>query len=213
MAEKITVEILAKLAPSTPVNRLELVCKALVTICPLYGMYEVDILQEFIATLLEESREFKSYSENLSYSAEGLCRTWKKRFPTIASALPYARNPQKLAEKVYGGRLGNKFPGDGWLFRGSGPIQQTGRGIVTEFCAYMKKTYGITKTPEEMAILIRTDDVYAIHSACWVFAIAKSLIDEAIADDMVEITQKINGGQTNISARLKYYDACVRLIV
>jgi putative chitinase len=213
MADKISVEILAKLAPTTPLNRLESVCAAIINITPLYGMYEVDILPEFIATLLEESGGFKSYSENLSYSAERMRQVWPSRFRTINDAVPYAHNPQKLANYVYGGRLGNNQPSDGWVFRGSGPIQLTGRGIVTQFCAYMAKTFGLVKGPEEMAILIRTDDNYAIHSACWVFAIAKSLIDEANADDMYAITKKINGGLTNIDARLRYYEEAKKWIV
>lgn len=65
--------------------------------------------------------------ENLNYSAKRLTEVWPKRFPTIASAKPYASNPRKLANKVYGGRLGNVGPDDGWRYRGRGLPQITGR--------------------------------------------------------------------------------------
>lgn len=72
-------------------------------------------------------------SENLNYSAKRLTEVWPSRFPTIAAAAPYANNPQRLANKVYGGRLGNVDPGDGWLFRGRGLAQITGRENYARF--------------------------------------------------------------------------------
>jgi putative chitinase len=65
--------------------------------------------------------------ENLSYNAERICEVWPSRFPTLASATPYAHSPQKLANFVYGGRMGNCDPGDGFRFRGMGPPMLTGR--------------------------------------------------------------------------------------
>lgn len=80
--------------------------------------------EEFGADMPAAKIEFE---ENLSYSVSGLMKTWPSRFPTTASALPYAHSPQKLADKVYGGRMGNR-PGtdDGWSFRGRGGSQVTG---------------------------------------------------------------------------------------
>lgn len=88
--------------------------------------------------------------ENLNYSAKRLTEVWPTRFPTIASAKPYANNPQKLANKVYGGRLGNVGPNDGWIFRGRGLPQITGRENYEE--------HGIAGNPEaaaEMATAVR----------------------------------------------------------
>jgi putative chitinase len=65
--------------------------------------------------------------ENLSYTPERICAVWPGRFPTLADAIPYAHSPQKLANKVYGGRMGNEEPDDGWRFRGMGPGMLTGR--------------------------------------------------------------------------------------
>lgn len=75
----------------------------------------------------ETGEKMQPISENLNYSAQRLTQVWPKRFPTLSAAKPYANNPQRLANKVYGGRLGNVDPNDGWLFRGRGLAQITGR--------------------------------------------------------------------------------------
>ncbi|SDN84473.1 hypothetical protein [Ensifer sp. YR511] len=72
-------------------------------------------------------------SENLNYSAKRLTEVWPSRFPTLAAAAPYAGNQRKLANKVYGGRLGNTGDDDGWLFRGRGLAQITGRDNYARF--------------------------------------------------------------------------------
>lgn len=81
----------------------------------------------------ETGGQFQPVSENLNYSAKRLTEVWPSRFPTLAAAAPYAGNPQRLANKVYGGRLGNVDPGDGWLFRGRGLAQITGRENYARF--------------------------------------------------------------------------------
>lgn len=81
----------------------------------------------------ETGGQFQPVSENLNYSAKRLTEVWPSRFPTLAAAAPYANNPQRLANKVYGGRLGNVDPGDGWLFRGRGLAQITGRENYARF--------------------------------------------------------------------------------
>lgn len=77
--------------------------------------------------------------ENLTYSsAERIRAVWPKRFPRLGDALPYVRNPQALANKVYGGRMGNVLPTDGWVFRGRGYPQTTGRENYGEFGGLLK---------------------------------------------------------------------------
>jgi len=88
------------------------------------GQEEID---DFIGQILHESTGLTRLSEDLHYGAPRLMEVWPSRFPTLASATPFARNPEKLANKVYGGRMGNTEPGDGWLYRGRGPIQLTGK--------------------------------------------------------------------------------------
>ena len=98
----------------------------------------------------ETGGQMQPVSENLNYSARRLTEVWPSRFPTIAAAAPFANNPQRLANKVYGGRLGNVDPGDGWLFRGRGLAQITGRENYARF--------GIAGVPDDagkMPVAIR----------------------------------------------------------
>ncbi|MBO9635953.1 MAG: hypothetical protein J7578_22815 [Chitinophagaceae bacterium] len=189
----------------------ELISNLINTICPLYGMSKL-ILHEFLANVLYESDEFTRYEENLHYSASRLVQVWPLRFRTIQEALPYANNPQKLAVKVYGGRMGNTDPMDGWDFRGSGPIQMTGKDNFTQFASWMDRKFNITRTEREWAQLLRKDDEAGLHAACWIFSIAKGLNDEAIRDEMRFIIKKINGGYNGLDERMKYYEACKRFL-
>ncbi|RAS16105.1 hypothetical protein [Ensifer adhaerens] len=91
----------------------------------------------------ETGGQMQPISENLNYSAKRLTEVWPSRFPTLAAAAPYAKNPQRLANKVYGGRLGNVDPGDGWLYRGRGLAQITGRENYARF--------GIAGVPDDAA--------------------------------------------------------------
>ena len=89
-------------------------------------------LQYFLAQLGHESNGLTNREENLNYSAARLMEIWPNRFPTLDVAKQYERNPEKLANFVYGGRMGNVNPGDGYRFRGRGYIQLTGRETYRE---------------------------------------------------------------------------------
>jgi len=92
-----------------------------------FGLVDKGDLQRFLANVCVETQGFTRLEENLNYSAKRLCQVWPKRFPTLASTAGFAGNPQALANKVYGGRLGNKGRANaGWLYRGSGALQTTG---------------------------------------------------------------------------------------
>jgi putative chitinase len=81
----------------------------------------------FLANVAHESGECRRTEENLSYSAERLRAVWPGRFPSLDAATPFARAPERLANYVYGNRLGNTAPGDGWKYRGRGLLQLTGK--------------------------------------------------------------------------------------
>ena len=99
-------------------------------------------LAHFLAQCGHESGGFRLTQENLNYSAKGLMGTFKKYFPTQALADAYARQPQKIANKVYGGRMGNglEASGEGFKFRGRGYIQLTGKQNYTAFDLAVEET-------------------------------------------------------------------------
>lgn len=146
----------------------------------------------WLAQFGHESRGFTDFEEDLSYSAERLCAVWPARFPSLSAANPFARNPEALANKVYGGRLGNNRPGDGWLFRGRGP-QLTGR---ENYSACASRT-GIDL--ESYPNLASKPENF-VHIACdfWAQHCCNALADQ---DNLEAITVKINGGRIGIDAR------------
>ncbi|MEM7303507.1 MAG: peptidoglycan-binding protein [Pseudomonadota bacterium] len=152
--------------------------------------YDVDTpkrMAMFIAMIAPETGNFKKLEENLNYSAKRLRQVWPKRFPTMAKARQYARNPKKLANYVYGNRLGNKGHKDaGWLFRGSGPMQNTGRYNFEQ----VQKATGlpVLKQPE----LLRQPDA-GTHAA-FVFWRDNNLNSFADRGDVKGARKRVNGG-------------------
>lgn len=100
--------------------------KAIVAILPKYGIVTSKQVAAFLAQCGHESADFTVLEENLYYSAKQLQKTWPKRFNAKLAA-EVAKQPRRIAEIAYGGRMGNSQPGDGYLFRGQGIIQLTGR--------------------------------------------------------------------------------------
>jgi putative chitinase len=158
-----------------------------------------------LAHVCVETANFTTLEENLNYSAERLHEVWPKRFPTVGAAAPYAHNPQALANKVYGGRLGNR-PGtdDGWIFRGKGLLQATGRdkGVL------LGKRLGVS--PDVAAARLIHPD-HALECACALFALLGAL-PAADSGDVVAQTRKINGGKNGLAERQAAYARAVRAL-
>ena len=153
----------------------------------------------FLAQLAHETGHLTRFEENLSYSAERLTKVWPKRFPTLASTQGYARNPEALAEKVYGGRMGNTAPGDGWLYRGRGGFQLTGKSMYQA----AEDGLGMSLTgPDAKRV---ADAEAAMWTACW-YWYSKGCNDLADADDFEQTTQVINGGQIGAEERQELYE-------
>ena len=217
----ITGTILRQVAPRTP--NPDTVAGLINRICPQYGIRNADILHEFLANLLEECGEFNTFAESLNYSVTSLRRVFGVHRISDADAARLCRTATRPADQValanilYGGQfgrknLGNTQPNDGWNFRGSGPIHLTGRRNMEAFTAFFNANQGTRHTAEQMAHLLRTDLAIGMHSACWIFAVSKKLIQAAIDDQFETTVRRINGGLTNFPKRKQYYNALVRLL-
>ena len=159
-------------------------------------------LAHFLAQCGHESGGFRLTKENLNYSAKGLNGIFKKYFPTLESALPYERKPEKIANKVYGGRMGNgpEASGDGAKFCGRGYIQLTGRDNYTAFGKAIGED--VTVNPQIVA------EKYALLSAAWFFSKNKLHImaDGGASDAVVtSITKRVNGGTIGLADRIKHF--------
>ena len=147
----------------------------------------------FLAQVMHESGGFKLLSENLNYSAAALMRTWPSRFPDMDTAEKYAHNPEKIANKVYAGRMGNIEEGDGWKFHGRGLIQLTGRENYANFVH--NASVDVLSNPD---LLITPE--YACLSAGWYWN-KRNLNELADKMDIEGITKKINGGTLGLEDR------------
>ena len=159
-------------------------------------------LAHFLAQCGHESGGFRLTKENLNYSAKGLNGIFKKYFPTLESALPYERKPEKIANKVYGGRMGNgpEASGDGAKFCGRGYIQLTGKDNYTAF----GKSIGedVCANPQVVA------EKYALLSAAWFFNKngLHKMADGGASDVVVtSITKRVNGGTIGLPDRIKHF--------
>jgi putative chitinase len=149
----------------------------------------------FIGQCMHESANFKTLTENLNYSAKGLMATWPSRFPTEAFANEYNRQPEKIANRVYGGRMGNgtEETGDGWRYRGRGLKQLTGKENY-ERCG---SGLGVDLVSNPDWLL---DPKYAALSAGW-FWNKHNLNDLADTGDYETMTKRINGGLIGLDDR------------
>jgi len=150
----------------------------------------------FIGQCGHESANFKTLEENLNYSAKGLMGTWPSRFSTIEIATQFERNPEKIANKVYGGRadLGNIEDGDGWRFHGRGLIQLTGRSNYTVCGLALDRPFA-----EHPELVLEPEN--ACLSAGW-FWNKRGLNALADSEDWTTITKRINGGIIGLEDRI-----------
>ena len=150
----------------------------------------------FIGQCGHESASFKVLEENLNYSAKGLVATWPSRFQNIEYASEYERKPERIANKVYGGRadLGNTEEGDGWRFHGRGLIQLTGRTNYTICGLALGQPFA--EHPE-----LVLEPINACMTAGW-FWNKRGLNTLADAEDWTTITKRINGGTLGLDDRV-----------
>jgi putative chitinase len=173
---------------------------------PDYDINTPSRVAAFLAQCAHESGEFKFIQENLNYKAESLMRVWPRYFPTIELAKQYAHNPEKIANRAYGGRMGNgpEETGDGWKFCGRGLIQLTGRNNYQSFADSIETD--INDLPEYLATFEG-----CVQSACW-FWEANNLNALADKGDMLTLTKRINGGTLGLEDRVKHYNKALQVL-
>lgn len=159
-------------------------------------------LAHFLAQAGHESGGFKAVNENLNYGAKGLLGIFKKYFPTEAKAKDYERKPEKIANLVYGSRMGNgpESSGEGYKFRGRGYIQLTGKDNYKAFDAVVVEN--ILETPD----LVATK--YPLLSAAWFFHKngLHKIADGGATDAVVtSVTKRVNGGTIGLPDRIKHF--------
>jgi len=180
---------------------------AMNNVFPTYDINTPQRVAAFLAQCGHESGGWTVFEENLNYSAQGLNGIFKKYFPTLESAQPYARKPEMIANKIYANRMGNgdEASGDGYRYCGRGLIQLTGKQNYTWFAASL----GITV--EEAAEYLQTFEG-AAQSACWFWETNK-LNQWADAGDILTLTKRINGGTIGLEDRIKHYNEAIHLLV
>jgi putative chitinase len=180
---------------------------ALNEVLPTYKIDTPERIASFLAQCGHESGGFTVLQENLNYSADGLNKIFKKYFPTLDSAQPYARKPEMIANRVYGNRMGNgdEASGEGYRYRGRGPIQLTGKDNYAACSDFLFQDDTLLQNPDMLL-----DPEYALHSACW-FWWKNDLNNYADSADLVTMTKRINGGTIGLEDRIKHYNHAMEI--
>ena len=204
MSVQLTKKQLAELIPGNPYldNWLE----ALNEILPEYEIDTPKRVAAFIAQCAHESGGFRALKENLNYKAESLLKVFPKYFKTLAEANAYAKQPEKIANKIYGGRMGNgpESSGDGFRYCGRGLIQLTGKENYTWFAESLEMPV------EDVPEYLQTFEG-AVQSACWFWETNK-LNQWADKGDILTLTKRINGGTIGLEDRKKHYEHALHVL-
>jgi putative chitinase len=171
--------------------------------------YEINTPQRvaaFMAQCAHESGGFRALKENLNYKAASLRRVFPKYFPDDNIAAHYAGKQEMIANRVYGGRMGNgpEETGDGYKYCGRGLIQLTGKSNYQAFADSIETP--VEEIPEFLATFEG-----AVQSACW-FWEANNLNQFADRNDILTMTKRINGGTIGLEDRIKHYNHALHVL-
>lgn len=171
-----------------------------------YNIITPKRIAAFMAQCGHESGGFVWLTENLNYSAVGLMKTFSKYFPTQELANAYARQPDKIASRVYANRMGNgdEASGEGAVYKGRGLIQVTGKDNYFWFASSLEIT------PKEAAEYMETFEG-AAQSACWYWE-TNNLNKLADAGDIKQMTRVINGGYIGLKDREHHYAIALNVV-
>lgn len=204
MPIQVTLEQIATLAPSARSSYREAFAAGQ-KVLDRFGISDTPLrVAHFMAQMLHESGAFTIQFENLNYSAERLPIVWPSRFKPKGPLDPaaYAHNPEKLANEVYGGRMGNDAPGDGFKYRGRGLLQLTGKD------SYAEATTILRRSNAEAPDFVANPD--AVIDAAWCLEVAasewysKGCNEPADQDAIRTVTKRINGGLVGLAERIEW---------
>lgn len=195
----LTTTILRAALPSTSPTNIERFTEPLANACAEFGIDTPARLAAFLSQVAHESSNLSRLVENLNYSAEGLRGVFPRYFADPATALDFARQPQRIANRVYAARMGNgdEASGDGWRFRGRGLIQVTGRANY-DACG-QALGLDLLASPE-----LLEQPGPAARSAAWFWS-SRRLNGPADRGDIEAITRAINGGLNGLDDRKAQY--------
>lgn len=190
-----------------PQNKnIEQVHSVLRVLLPKYKIDTPKRIAGFLSQCGHESSDFNILQENLNYSAQGLLATFPKYFSDMTTATAYQRQPQRIANRVYGSRMGNgpEASGDGWKYRGRGAIQLTGKNNYSTFAKYINKT--LDETVSYLETLSGS-----VESACWFWS-TNNLNALADSADVRAMTRRINGGTHGLEDRQLRWNRCLPIL-
>jgi len=217
---KITAPQLQQIVPM-PFAQSETLCAAINGAAPLYDINTPLRMAAFLSQAAHESQNFQKKTENLNYTPANLILTFKyyARNPRLAARHgritgKQAADQQAIANTVYADKnrdadrkLGNKEDGDGWLYRGFGHLQATGKDIAIAYAKFKGMDV------RELVSLCRTSEAYAVDSAMWVFAKYKSLNDEADKGQIITISKRIAGSEMGLKEREALYSKAKKALI
>jgi putative chitinase len=194
----LTIDVLRKVCPSARDDIVEGIIERRSAI-DAAGIVTKPRMAHFLAQIATETRGLQALEESLYYkTAARLMEVWPTRFKTAASAQPYVKNPQKLANFVYGGRLGNDRDNDGWLYRGSGLIMTTGESNYREA--------GYADRPDDLRSMPGALDSALVY---WMSRGLNALADKG---DIVAVRKRVNGGTIGLDECRAYFKKASRAL-
>lgn len=201
----ITSDILSKIFPKTKKTVIDSFVQPFNDAMSKYAIDTPLRKAHFLAQVGHESGGFNFTMENLNYSADALLRVFPKYF-NAESAASHARNPQMIANRVYSNRMGNGdvASNEGWMYRGRGLIQLTGKANYSLYSIALKK-------PVADVISFLETPAGAADSAAW-FWDKHKLNQAADKDDIKLITKTINGGFNGLDDRQHILDAAKKYV-
>jgi len=179
------------------------------SLCQILPDYDIDTVPRvaaFLAQTAHESGNYRAIKENLNYKAESLCKVWPRYFPDMATAKSYEKQPERIANRAYGNRMGNgpEESGDGWKYAGKGLIQLTGKDNYTRYAQSLE--ISVEEASEHL-----TTFEGCVQSAAW-FWEANNLNQWADSADILTMTKRINGGTIGLEDRIKHYNHAMHVL-